>query len=81
VAASENTEDPGINKRQQHMLFTLSTNSMIDLGFVLANFAAYLLLQIFHEERLEWVWRLTLGLGAVLPLGVLYFRMKMQEPE
>lgn len=39
---------------------------MIDMGFIIANLVPYLLLQIFTEERLEWVWRLTLGLGAVV---------------
>ena len=41
----------------------------------------YILLQIFTEERLEWVWRLTLGLGAVFPISILYFRLQMQEPK
>lgn len=53
-----------------HVIFSLST-----------SFVPYLLLQIFTEERLEWVWRLTLGLGAVFPLAVLFFRMSMREPE
>ncbi|KAK9899730.1 MFS general substrate transporter [Cystobasidium minutum MCA 4210] len=81
VACAENTEDPGVNKKHQQKLVILSTNTMIDLGFVIANFVPYLLLQIFTEERLEWVWRLTLGLGAVFPLAVLFFRMSMREPE
>lgn len=47
-------------------MVVLSTNTMIDMGFIIANLVPYLLLQIFTEERLEWVWRLTLGLGAVV---------------
>lgn len=31
-------------------------------------------------NQLEWVWRLTLGFGAVMPLAVLPFRLTMQEP-
>lgn len=34
VAASENTENPGVPRRWQHGLFVLATNSMIDIGFV-----------------------------------------------
>lgn len=41
----------------------------------------YLLLQIFTEQRLEWVWRLTLGLGAVFPLLILFVRLSMEEPK
>lgn len=36
TAASENTEEAGVPKRFQHGLFVLATNSMIDVGFVVA---------------------------------------------
>lgn len=36
VAASENTEDPGVPKTKQHALFVLATNCAIDVGFVIA---------------------------------------------
>jgi len=29
--------------------------------------------------NLTWVWRLSLGLGAIPPLSVFYFRIKMKE--
>lgn len=52
------------------------------LGLIsLVSFVPYLLLQIFTEQRLEWVWRLTLGLGAVFPMAVLFFRLQMREPK
>lgn len=81
VAASENTESKDVNPRRQQLYFVLSTNSMIDLGFVAATLVALILYQIFGEKHLVWVWRLTLGLGAIPPLAVLFFRVKMAEPE
>ncbi|PWN49827.1 MFS general substrate transporter [Violaceomyces palustris] len=81
VAAAENTEAPGVNKKRQQMYFTLATNTMIDLGFVVAAFVPLVLLWIFGMNHLEWVWRLSLGLGAIPPLSVLFFRFGMQEPE
>lgn len=30
-------------------------------------------------DNLTWVWRLSLGLGAIPPLSVFYFRIKMKE--
>lgn len=81
VAASENTECEGVNKNRQQSYFIIATNSMIDLGFVLAVFVAYILLLIFGMKHLEWVWRLTLGFGALPPLIVFVFRMGMKEPE
>ncbi|CBQ72096.1 related to GIT1-Glycerophosphoinositol transporter also able to mediate low-affinity phosphate transport [Sporisorium reilianum SRZ2] len=81
VAASENTEGEGVNKGRQQMWFIIATNTMIDLGFVIAVFVAYILLLIFGMNHLQWVWRLTLGLGALPPLIVFFFRMGMHEPE
>lgn len=81
VACSENTEGAGVNPKRQQMYFVLATNTMIDLGFVIATLVAFILYNIFGEGQLEWVWRLTLGLGAIPPLAVLFFRVKMQETE
>ncbi|EST07813.1 General substrate transporter [Kalmanozyma brasiliensis GHG001] len=81
VAASENTESEGVNKGRQQMYFIIATNTMIDLGFVVAVLVAYILLLIFGMNHLQWVWRLTLGLGALPPLIVFFFRTGMKEPE
>ncbi|PWY98478.1 MFS general substrate transporter [Testicularia cyperi] len=81
VAASENTEGEGVNKNRQQMYFIMATNTMIDLGFVIAAFVPFILLLIFKMNHLEWVWRLSLGLGAIPPLAVFFFRMGMHEPE
>lgn len=54
---------------------------MIDIGFVAANLVAFILYNIFGDNHLVWVWRLTLGLGAIPPLVLLFFRAKMEEPE
>ncbi|KAG8910938.1 hypothetical protein FRC00_007298, partial [Tulasnella sp. 408] len=81
VAASENTEDPGIKSGTQHMLFALATNVMIDWGFVISAFTPLVLLWIFGENHLRIVWRGSLALGTIPPLLVLFWRMRMHEPE
>ncbi|WVQ96859.1 hypothetical protein IAU59_003966 [Kwoniella sp. CBS 9459] len=81
VAAAENTEDPDIPKKSQQRLFVLATNSMIDLAFVIANFTCLVCLWIFGMNHLNAVWRVTLGLGVIPPMFLLYFRLKMKEPE
>ena len=81
VAASENTEGEGVNKSRQQAYFIIATNTMIDLGFVVAALVPLILLLIFGMGQLDWVWRLSLGLGAIPPLAVFFFRMGMQEPE
>jgi MFS family permease len=81
VACSENTESAGVNPKRQQMYFVLATNTMIDIGFVAATLVAFILYNIFGDKHLVWVWRLTLGLGAIPPLAVLFFRVKMRETE
>ncbi|KAG9039013.1 hypothetical protein FS837_001077 [Tulasnella sp. UAMH 9824] len=81
VAAAENTEDPGIKSGSQHMLFALATDVMIDWGFVVSAFTPLVLLWIFGENHLRIVWRGSLALGTIPPLLVLYWRLRMHEPE
>ncbi|CAL1700930.1 unnamed protein product [Somion occarium] len=80
VAASEQSEGEGISKNAQHRWFVLSTNSMLDCGFVMSNFAPLVLLWIFGNDHLRAVWRLSLGLGVVPALVVFIWRLKMDEP-
>jgi len=81
VASSEATAEDGISSRVQHMLFTLSTNTMIDVGFVVAAFVPLVLLWIFGESHLRAVWRLTFGLGIVPAVLVLLWRLRLpREP-
>ncbi|GAA5968569.1 hypothetical protein JCM11641_007682 [Rhodosporidiobolus odoratus] len=83
VACSEATENKGgVSKRWQNGSFILATNSMIDLGFVVASFVPLVLYWIFGDNHLRAVWRMTLGLGIVPAALVLLWRLKMpSEPE
>lgn len=52
---------------------------MLDLAFAISYFVCLVLLWIFGMNHLNAVWRITLGLGTVPPLLLLYFRLKMKE--
>ncbi|KAG5636990.1 hypothetical protein H0H81_006166 [Sphagnurus paluster] len=80
VSASEQSEEPGINKKAQHRWFALATNTMIDFGFVVAAFVPLVLYWIFGEDHLRAVWRLSLGLGVVPAMLVFIWRLNMDEP-
>ncbi|TBU49805.1 metabolite transporter [Dichomitus squalens] len=80
VAASEQSEEPGINKNAQHRWFALATNSMIDFGFVVSSFVPLVLFWIFGEHHLRAVWRLSVGLGFIPALLVFLWRLRMDEP-
>lgn len=51
---------------------------MIDLGYVVSAIVPVILLAIF-KDNLEPVWRLSLGLGIVPPLSVLYCKSPIMQ--
>jgi hypothetical protein len=54
---------------------------LYSVGFVVATIVPVILLAICGEGGLEVVWRLSIGLGLLLPLNVFYFRLKMLNSE
>lgn len=80
VAASEQSEEPTISKMAQHRWLALSTNTMIDFGFVVASFVPLVLYWIFGADHLRAVWRLSLGLGVIPAVLVFLWRLNMEEP-
>lgn len=57
------------------------TNVQIDLGFVVAAIVPMILVLIFTENHLRAAWRVSLALGVIPPLSLLWLRVKLQEPE
>ncbi|SAM04801.1 hypothetical protein [Absidia glauca] len=74
VSAGEAAEESG---RSRGFWLIISGNFIIDCGFLIAAIVPVILLAICGEGGLEVVWRLSLGLGLLLPVNVLYFRLKM----
>lgn len=79
VACSESTGELKAGTRNRW--FILFTNVMIDWGFVIGAFVPYLMVVICTEKHLRLAWRLSLGVGTVPPILLLYLRIKLQEPE
>lgn len=79
VAAAE--ASAVLPKGSRNRLFVIVTNFMIDFGFVVSAFVPLVLLWIFGTNKLTYVWRLTLGLGAIPPLSLFFLRLKFKEPE
>ena len=79
VACSEATGE--LKSGTRNRWFILFTNVMIDWGFVIGAFVPYLMVVICTSDHLRAAWRISLGLGVVPPLLLLYLRIKLQEPE
>jgi hypothetical protein len=59
------------------MLVAVATDFAIDLGFVVAGVIALIVLACYHEDISEGVWRVSFGLGFVLPVVLLFFRLRL----
>jgi MFS family permease len=79
VACSEASGE--LKSGSRNRWFILFTNVMIDWGFVIGAFVPYLLVVICTEKHLRLAWRISLGLGVVPPMLLLWLRVKLKEPE
>lgn len=76
-----------LSKGTRNRWFVWFTNSMIDFGFVMSAFIAWLLLYICGVPRdtgdhgLSTAWRVLYGLGAIPPLSLLYLRLKFEDDD
>ena len=77
TGAAEASDESAYVRRQRGILVALSTDFAIDLGFVGAGVIALIVLACYHENISEGVWRVSFGLGFVLPFVLLFFRLQM----
>ncbi|KAI4129923.1 MAG: hypothetical protein LQ338_002008 [Usnochroma carphineum] len=79
VACAESTGE--LKAGHRNRWFIMFTNVQIDAGSILSTLVPMILVLICTEDHLRLVWRLSLGLGVVPPLSLLYLRLKLDEPE
>jgi len=59
------------------MLVAVATDFAIDLGFVVAGVVAIIVLKAYHDQISDGVWRVSFGIGLVLPVILLIFRIRL----
>jgi hypothetical protein len=59
------------------MLVAVATDFAIDLGFVVAGVVVLIVLAAYHQHISDGVWRVSFGLGFVLPVVLLFFRLRL----
>ena len=79
VACAESTGE--LDEGTRNRWFVLFTNVQIDFGFVVSALVSMILVLITGENNLNTAWRVSLGLGAIPPMSLLYLRLKLNEPE
>jgi MFS family permease len=79
VGAAESTGELDYGTRNRWFIW--ATDCSIDFGFVVAAFVPMIVVLATTENHLRAAWRICLGLGIIPPLSLLYFRLKLKEPE
>lgn len=70
-----------LNVKDRNMWFTMFTNTSIDCGFVLSSFVTWILTLICGNDNMGTVWRVTVGIGAIIPFCFFIARFSMNESE
>ncbi|EMF16861.1 MFS general substrate transporter [Sphaerulina musiva SO2202] len=80
VGCAESTGE--LKEGHRNRWFCLFTNTQIDFGFTVGCLVPMrTIITRIAPNNLGLVWRLSLGLGVVPPLSLMYLRFKMKEPE
>ena len=78
VGCAESTGE--LKAGHRNRWFCMFTNVQIDFGFVVGTLVPMIITRI-APNNLGLVWRLSLALGVVPPLSLMYLRIKLKEPE
>ena len=79
AGAAEATDESGKYRKHRGFMFAMLATLSASLGYVWAGLVPLLLLLCVgqKEEKYNIVWRTAFALGAVPPLGIFWFRLRM----
>lgn len=79
AGAVEATDESGAYRKRRGFMFAMLADLSSDLGYVWGGLVPLLLLLCVgqREDKYEIVWRTSFALGAIPPLGIFWFRMRM----
>ncbi|KAL7892111.1 major facilitator superfamily domain-containing protein [Trichoderma sp. SZMC 28014] len=75
--SAEASDETAFVRRRRGMLVAVATDFAIDLGFVMAGVIVLIVLAAYHQRINDGVWRVSFGLGFILPVGLLFFRLRL----
>jgi len=80
VASSEASDETVAVRKRRGLLVALSCDFAIDLGFVVAGVVVIIVLAAYGENNIsDGIWRVSFGLGIILPITLFFFRIRMIE--
>lgn len=57
----------------------MTTCGAVDAGFVAAGVVVLIVLAAYQQDINDGVWRVSFGIGIILPFVLLFFRLKMLD--
>lgn len=79
AGAAEATDESGKYRKHRGFMFAMLADLSASLGYVWAGLVPLLLLLCVgrREDKYETVWRTAFAVGAIPPLGIFWFRLRM----
>ncbi|KAM0548799.1 hypothetical protein ACHAPJ_009796 [Fusarium lateritium] len=76
TGSTEASDETAYVRRRRGLLVAAATDFSIDFGFVVAGIVALIVLAAYNQHVSNGVWRINFGLGFVLPVALLFFRLR-----
>lgn len=76
TGSTEASDETSFVRRRRGLLVAAATDFSIDLGFVMAGVVALIVLAAYHEHVGDGVWRINFGIGFILPVALLFLRLR-----
>ncbi|KAK2616232.1 hypothetical protein QQS21_000867 [Conoideocrella luteorostrata] len=77
TSATEAADENADVRKRRGILAAAATDFAIDMGFIIAGVVALIVLAAYGWGISDGVWRVCFGLGIVLPVAVLFFRLRL----
>lgn len=77
TTATEAADETSAVRSRRGLLTSVATIFAIDFGFVFAGVVVLIVLAAYNFKLNEGLWRVCFGLGAVLPVALLFLRLRM----
>ncbi|CAK7205775.1 hypothetical protein SEUCBS139899_008554 [Sporothrix eucalyptigena] len=76
TGSAEASDETSFGRRRRGLLVAVATDFAIDFGFVIAGVVALIVLAAYHQNLSDGIWRVCFGLGFILPVALLFFRLR-----
>ena len=79
ATTTEATNDSVSARKRRGLLSAITTCGAVDAGFVAAGVVVLIVLAAYQQDLSDGVWRVSFGIGIVLPFALLFFRLRMMD--